>query len=46
VAAAADEASDEPAYKKRNRDLAQSRAAAFAMGRGFVDDAGYYYNLH
>ena len=44
AAAAADGASDEPAFKKRNRDLAQSRAAAFAMGRGFVDDAGYLYN--
>jgi len=40
VAATADAASDEPAFKKRNRELAQSRAAAFAMGRGFVDDAG------
>ena len=30
----------EPEGKRRNRAIAQSRAAAFAMGRGFVDDAG------
>ena len=32
---------DEPEFKKRNRAIAQSRAAAFAMGRGFVDDADH-----
>jgi len=29
---------DEPEWKARNRALAQSRAAQFARGRGFVDD--------
>ena len=28
----------EPEFKKRNRELAMSRAASFARGRGFVDD--------
>lgn len=30
----------EPEYKARNRAVAMSRAADFAKGRGFKDDAG------
>ena len=30
---------EEPEFRRRNRAIAQSRAADFAMGRGFVDDA-------
>ena len=38
--ATAEDKSPETDGKKRNRDLAKSRAAAFAFGRGFVDDEG------
>ena len=40
IEATAEDKSPEPDGRKRNRDLAKSRATAFAFGRGFVDDEG------